>query len=249
MAGKPIATLGSMHVCPLCSGTVPHVGGPVTGPGAPNVLINGKPVAVMGDMCTCAGPPDTIVQGNPSVLINGVPVACAGDMTAHGGTITIGEANVLISTSKPNPKVTMPLKQIPFPKITVLDNIGAFIAGKSKSQSEAKENIEEIKKEADDKELEPVVYNIRMIHQDNVVNQTREEKKVLIVADVANASDGETVNFTISRMDENGKEDGQKFELSGKVKDGQVEIEWEAPKVELSEGNNPNDENELKDVR
>lgn len=45
MAGKPVATIGSMHVCPMISGTVPHVGGPVTGPGAPNVLINGQPVA------------------------------------------------------------------------------------------------------------------------------------------------------------------------------------------------------------
>ncbi|WP_173427659.1 PAAR domain-containing protein, partial [Geofilum rubicundum] len=82
---------------------VPHVGGPVAGPGAPNVLINGKPAALMGDVCVCAGPPDTIVQGEPTVLINGVPVATMGSMTAHGGSIVAGEPNVLIgsgSTSK-----------------------------------------------------------------------------------------------------------------------------------------------------
>ncbi|MCA1745687.1 MAG: PAAR domain-containing protein [Bacteroidales bacterium] len=51
MAGKPIAIVGSMHVCPMCSGIVPHVGGPISGPGSPNVFINGKPAALMGDMC------------------------------------------------------------------------------------------------------------------------------------------------------------------------------------------------------
>ncbi|WP_369403677.1 hypothetical protein [Geofilum rubicundum] len=45
MAGKPIATIGSMHICSMVTGYVPHVGGPVSGPGAPNVLINGKPAA------------------------------------------------------------------------------------------------------------------------------------------------------------------------------------------------------------
>ena len=68
----PAATVGSMHVCPMLNpGTPPppHVGGPVSGPGVPTVLIGGKPAAVMGDMCVCAGPPDTIVQGEATVLI------------------------------------------------------------------------------------------------------------------------------------------------------------------------------------
>ncbi len=148
MAGKPIATVGSMHVCPLVSGTVPHVGGPVIGPGQPNVLINGKPVAVMGDTVTCAGPPDTIVQGEPTVLINGIPVATQGSMTAHGGTITVGDPTVMISTATPKPATTMPLQQIPFPKINILDDIGSAVIGKAKSHKEGKENINEIKSDA-----------------------------------------------------------------------------------------------------
>src|SRR5690554_6091992 len=74
----PAATVGSMHVCPMLTpGTPPppHVGGPVSGPGVPTVLIGGKPAAVMGDMCVCAGPPDTIVQGEATVLIGGKPAA------------------------------------------------------------------------------------------------------------------------------------------------------------------------------
>lgn len=50
----PIATLGSMYVCPMTSGTVPHVGGPVSGPGTPDILANGKPATIMGDMCVLA---------------------------------------------------------------------------------------------------------------------------------------------------------------------------------------------------
>lgn len=226
MAGKPIATLGSMHVCPLCSGTVPHVGGPLTGPGAPNVLINGKPVAVMGDMCTCAGPPDTIVQGNPSVLINGVPVACAGDMTAHGGTITIGEANVLISTSKPNPKVTMPLKQIPFPKITVLDHVGAAMKGKSEDMKQAKKNQEEIKKEAEEQEPRPAIYNVRWIKDDVVTRDGRIRKEIKIAADVTDISDGENITFSVERKNPKTGE-LEKVDINAIVKDGEAIGKWE----------------------
>jgi hypothetical protein len=40
------------------------------GPGAPTVLICGTPAAVVGDMVTCVGPPDTIAPpGCPTVLI------------------------------------------------------------------------------------------------------------------------------------------------------------------------------------
>jgi uncharacterized Zn-binding protein involved in type VI secretion len=75
---------------------VPHVGGPITGPGAPTVLIGGMPAAVMGDMCVCVGPPDTIVKGSATVLIGGKPAARMGDTTAHGGSIVLGCVTVMI---------------------------------------------------------------------------------------------------------------------------------------------------------
>ncbi|AGH74430.1 type VI secretion system protein EvpJ [Edwardsiella piscicida C07-087] len=75
---------------------VPHVGGPVIGPGVPTVLIGGLPAAVLGDMLTCVGPPDTIIKGSATVLIGGKPAARMGDSTAHGGTITLGCPTVLI---------------------------------------------------------------------------------------------------------------------------------------------------------
>ena len=93
---KPAARIGDMHTCPMVTVLVPHVGGPVMGPGVPTVLIGGMPAAVMGDLCTCAGPPDTILMGSGTVLIGGKTAARMGDMTAHGGAIVLGCPTVLI---------------------------------------------------------------------------------------------------------------------------------------------------------
>jgi uncharacterized Zn-binding protein involved in type VI secretion len=75
---------------------VPHVGGPIIGPGCPMVLIGGQPAARMTDMATCVGPPDVIVMGCPTVLIGGQPAARMNDLTAHGGVIVMGFPLVLI---------------------------------------------------------------------------------------------------------------------------------------------------------
>ena len=93
---KPAARINDMHVCPMVTGIVPHVGGPVMGPGVPTVLIGGMPAAVLGDTCTCSGPPDTIALGSATVTIGGKPAARLGDTTAHGGSIVLGEFTVLI---------------------------------------------------------------------------------------------------------------------------------------------------------
>lgn len=92
----PAARLTDMHTCPMVTGVVPHVGGPITGPGAPTVLIANMPAAVVGDLVTCVGPPDTIVKGSATVLIGGKPAARMGDQTAHGGVIVKGEPTVMI---------------------------------------------------------------------------------------------------------------------------------------------------------
>ncbi len=96
---KPAARIGDMHVCPMVTPgvpPVPHVGGPVIGPGVPNVLIGGVPAATAGDMCTCVGPPDPIALGSLTVLIGGKPAARMGDTTMHGGSIVVGCPTVLI---------------------------------------------------------------------------------------------------------------------------------------------------------
>lgn len=85
-----------MHVCPMVTVLVPHVGGPILPPGAPTVLIGGLPAARVGDMAVCVGPPDTIIVGSGTVMIGGMPAARLGDSTAHGGTIVAGLPTVLI---------------------------------------------------------------------------------------------------------------------------------------------------------
>jgi uncharacterized Zn-binding protein involved in type VI secretion len=95
----PAARISDMHVCPMMTPMIPpipHVGGPIVGPGAPPMLIGGLPAAVVGDMCVCVGPPDSIVKGSATVLIMGKPAARMGDTTAHGGTIVLGCPTVLI---------------------------------------------------------------------------------------------------------------------------------------------------------
>lgn len=94
--GAPAARVTDMHVCPMVTVLVPHVGGPILPAGEPTVLIGGMPAARVGDMAICVGPPDSIAMGSTTVLIGGMPAARMGDLTAHGGTIVAGLPTVLI---------------------------------------------------------------------------------------------------------------------------------------------------------
>lgn len=93
------ARITDMHTCPMVDSglpPIPHVGGPVLGPGVPTVLIGKLPAAVVGDMALCIGPTDSIVSGSSTVMIGGKPAARVGDTTAHGGSIVLGCPTVMI---------------------------------------------------------------------------------------------------------------------------------------------------------
>ena len=92
----PAARITDMHTCPMATGPVPHVGGPILPPGCPTVLIGMLPAARATDMATCVGPPDTIAMGSPTVLIGNLMAARMGDPTVHGGVIILGEMTVMI---------------------------------------------------------------------------------------------------------------------------------------------------------
>lgn len=95
----PAARLTDMHQCPMQTPglpPIPHVGGPVIGPGVPTVLIEKLPAAVLGDSCVCVGPPDSIIKGSTTVLIGGKPAARLGDTCAHGGAVMMGAPTVMI---------------------------------------------------------------------------------------------------------------------------------------------------------
>lgn len=94
------ARLTDMHLCPMQTPApvpVPHVGGPILGPGTPTVLIGNLPAATLGDSCVCVGPPDSIVKGATACLVGNKPAARMGDTCAHGGSIVLGCATVLIA--------------------------------------------------------------------------------------------------------------------------------------------------------
>lgn len=92
----PAARVADMHVCPMVTGVVPHVGGPILPPGGITVLIGGMPAARVTDMATCVGPPDVIVMGSMTVLICSLPAARMTSPTAHGGMVVMGYPMVLI---------------------------------------------------------------------------------------------------------------------------------------------------------
>ena len=85
-----------MHACPMVTGVVPHVGGPILPPGVPTVLIGMLPAAPLSTPAVCVGPPDAIVMGSTTVLTGGRPQARIGDMTAHGGVVVVGMLTVLV---------------------------------------------------------------------------------------------------------------------------------------------------------
>lgn len=63
------ARLSDQHVCPMVSGVVPHVGGPIIPPCSPTVMIGYLPAARVNDLATCAGGPDSIAIGCSTVMI------------------------------------------------------------------------------------------------------------------------------------------------------------------------------------
>src|ERR687891_170876 len=92
----PAARVGDPHVCPMVTGVVPHVGGPILPPGCPKMRIGFMPAARQGDMAVCAGGPDVIAMGSPTVLIGNMMAARMGDPTVHGGVIVVGMPTVMI---------------------------------------------------------------------------------------------------------------------------------------------------------
>ena len=90
------ARITDMHVCPMVTGLVPHVGGPIIPPACPTVMIGFLLAARVGDMAICIGPPDVIAQGSTTVQIGFMPAARIGDMTVHGGVIVVGCPTVII---------------------------------------------------------------------------------------------------------------------------------------------------------
>ena len=68
IGGKPAARLSDLHNCPMFTGLVPHVCGPIA-KGSSAVMIGFLPAARVGDQAICAGPSDVIAMGEFMVMI------------------------------------------------------------------------------------------------------------------------------------------------------------------------------------
>ncbi len=232
MAAKQIATVGSMHICPMVTGVTPHAGGPISGPGASGVFINNQPIAVLGDICTCAGPPDTIVTGCPGVLVNGKPVATVGSLTAHGGQVITGVPGVTITAATPVKPAVMPLKQIPFPEISLTSRLLA-----PKLAQEAAQKHQEVKDCINQKDNKPRrILNLQWKYKDLRIGESQTGTTVMLTADTWGFEDGEEVTFAVCLSARNDTQEKKEIDrVTGTVRDNHIEIEWTIDKEKIEE--------------
>src|ERR1700761_1515408 len=88
----PASRIGDLHVCPMVTGIVPHVGGPFI-LGSPTVLVGFMPQSRVTDQLVCVGPPDVAVMGATTVLVGmagaGGAAGAAGGIAAMGATVAV----------------------------------------------------------------------------------------------------------------------------------------------------------------
>src|SRR5581483_3454368 len=104
----PASRITDMHVCPMVTGIVPHVGGPFV-MGSPTVLTGFMPQSRVTDQLVCVGPPDVCVMGAETVL-----VGMAGGGGAAGAMGGIGAMGASVPMQAPatasNPQPTAELQ-------------------------------------------------------------------------------------------------------------------------------------------
>jgi uncharacterized Zn-binding protein involved in type VI secretion len=83
----PASRIGDMHVCPMVTGIVPHVGGPFI-LGSPTVLVGFMPQSRVTDQLVCVGPPDIAVKGAETVLVG--MAGAGGVVSASAGLSAMG---------------------------------------------------------------------------------------------------------------------------------------------------------------
>src|SRR5277367_5029362 len=96
----PASRITDMHVCPMVTVLVPHVGGPFI-LGSMTVLTGMMPQSRVSDMLVCVGPPDVCAMGVPTVLVG---MAGGGGMGAiMMGIAAIALPVLTIAATSPGP--------------------------------------------------------------------------------------------------------------------------------------------------
>ena len=93
--GQPATRLGDADI--------PHCSGMVRAQGSPNVLVNGIPWSLMGDINTvhllpgdpCPPHVAPIARGSARVIVNGRPAGRVGDPLAGCTSVAMGSPNVI----------------------------------------------------------------------------------------------------------------------------------------------------------
>ena len=229
MSSFPAVTFGSLHICPLCTGPAPHVGGPVTGPGAVGVFHNNKPAAVVGDLCTCVGaPPAVIVSGQPGIFHSGAPAVAMNGMTSHGGTFATGEPNIMYGpvTEVREPYQKYKRKSATQAEVAVEAPEASTVAAQ---EVEERARTQVQSREEGERRKYPRIYNMQWLRERLITQDSALFKVVTIRADVQDIDDGEEVNLTIrmpQKDDVEGEEEQEVVRLKGIVKDQRVEVVW-----------------------
>jgi uncharacterized Zn-binding protein involved in type VI secretion len=104
----PASRIGDMHVCPMVTGIVPHVGGPFI-LGSPTVLVGNMPQSRVTDQLTCVGPPDVAVMGCETVLVG--MAGAGGAAGASGGIAAMGASVPMQPPASASPSLQATLQQ------------------------------------------------------------------------------------------------------------------------------------------
>ena len=102
----PASRIGDLHVCPMTTGPVPHVGGPFV-MGSGTVIVGGMPQSRVTDQLTCVGPPDVAVKGCETVL-----VGMAGGGGAASAVVGIHAMGATVPTNAPAAATSQPAAEL-----------------------------------------------------------------------------------------------------------------------------------------
>lgn len=228
IGGMPAATITSMHVCPLITVLVPHVGGPILPPGVPTVLIGGLPAATVGDMATCVGPPDVIIPpGCPTVLIG---TSGGGSSGGGGGAAQAASDNAHASlVGEPGPEAVGPH----WIEYQFVDSAGNPVTGVKYAFTDVQDYTEKsiLTQDGvvrrgnlpDEGECNIILFNVTNAQWST--NEAQVGDVVTLTAETEGYEDGTKAIFKIWERDVNGADDFI-AEIETTVDGGKVEAEW-----------------------
>lgn len=197
--------------------------------GAPAVLIGGKPAAQMGGVCTCKGPPDTIVSGASTVMIgNGDG---SGGEAGSGGTAAVQGAKASAAMALEGGKESARLREN-WLEIEFVDAAGYPVSGVPYELKTPDGRVEESRLRLDGTvRREQLQEGKGAVTLKDVYeaawdkSEARPDESVAFSAKVEGFEDGTPATVQVLERERRGA-DAVVDEMTVPVKDGQVKGEW-----------------------